>query len=151
MKQNNVKSCNLIDNFNIKWSIKILVLSFALSVSFSILSDSILSHTSFFISLIIIVFLLLVGVIADMCGVAITSCNIEKFEHNKEVNKTYLTAINLIKSSDKISVICCDIIGDICSILSGACGASIVYKLISNGVGEANTILVSSCVNLLKW
>lgn len=143
-----IKSCNLIDNFNFKWSIKILILSFALSISFSIISDSLLTTASVIIAILIIFLLMFIGVVADMCGVAITSCNIDKFyEKEKRGEKYAKEAIILIKNSDKISVICCDIIGDICSILSGACGASIVYKLISNGIGEHYVMFVSSFVS----
>ncbi len=143
-----IMTCNLIDNFNLKWSIKILVLSFVLSTVFSLLSDVLLTSASFLLASLIILVLMFVGVIFDMIGVAITSCNAERFvQMQKDGVKYAKESLYLIKNSDKISVICCDIIGDICSILSGACGACIVYKLISTGIESSLVTLVSAVVS----
>lgn len=143
-----IKASNLIDNFNLQWSVRFLVLSFFLSVGFSLLSDTFVSSSSLLIALIIIFVLMFLGVFSDMCGVAITSCNLERFEYLcKQQVKYAREATILVKNSDKISVICCDIIGDICSILCGACGTSIVYKIIVNGVGTEYLVLVSSLVS----
>ncbi len=144
---NKIKTKNLKENLNIAWSFKILGLSFILSVAFSIISDMVLTHTSFIISIIMILLFMAIGVVSDMIGVAVTSCNKTNQLDKIKDEKTKKISIDLVNNSDKISVICCDIIGDICSILSGACGASIVYKLIMFGSSAHNDIIISSCVS----
>ena len=143
---NKTKITNIKDELNIKWSFKILFLSFILSVTFSVASDMVLTHTSFVVSVIMIFVFMLIGVVFDMIGVAVTCCGLDKFEKTKD-EKIKKISLSLISNSDKISVICCDIVGDICSILSGACGASIVYKLIIYGNQQICDILISSCVS----
>ena len=148
-KNKNIHTASFKQNLNIKWALKVLLLSFTLSVSFSLLSDIVLTHTSFIISIIMIILFMLVGVIADMIGVAITSCSEESLNNIRD-EKIKKICFMLTNNSDKISVICCDIIGDICSILSGACGASIVYKLITIGFeGFADGIISASVSGLI--
>ena len=148
-KNNNARTTNLKESLNIKWALKILLLSFVLSVSFSLISDIVLTHASFIISIIMIFVFMILGVLSDMIGVAITCCNKDKIIDIKD-KSIKETCLSLLNNSDKISVICCDIIGDISSMLSGACGASIVYKLITFGLqGYADGLISASVSGLI--
>jgi CBS domain containing-hemolysin-like protein len=140
-----ISTCGIKDEVNFLWSFKILILSFLLSVFFSFLSETVLTHTSMIFSIAIILIFMFIGVISDMCGVAITSCY-SKFETVKN-EKHQKMCKQLVKNSDKISVVCCDIIGDICSILSGACGASIIFKVVSYNNLDINVGILSTCVS----
>ncbi|MBQ8749112.1 MAG: hypothetical protein IJZ29_01395 [Clostridia bacterium] len=133
---------------NWTWSFKILFLSLALSISFSIISEMALNGTSIFISILIIISFLIVNVAFDMVGVAITAGNISYFE--ELANRKMVGAkesLLLLRNADKVSVLCCDIIGDICGILSGACGASIVFKIIGESANKPVAMIISAVIS----
>lgn len=139
---------NRIKNVSWKWSIKILFLSLALSISFSIISEMVLNGASITISILIIIAFLIINVISDMVGVAITAGNIEDFEQLSKDNITGAReGVVLLKNADKISVLCCDIIGDICGILSGACGASILLKVVVINSDSPVIIILSALIS----
>lgn len=145
--KNNMVRINSKKNINLNWSIKIFFLTLALSISFSILSELVLNTASILISIFIIVLFLTINVFMDMIGVAVTAGSIVEF--NKLVKDNIKGAKEgrlLLTNAEKVSVFCCDIIGDICGILSGACGASILIKIIS----ESNSpikIIISSIIS----
>ncbi|MDD4276184.1 MAG: hypothetical protein PHO33_04330 [Clostridia bacterium] len=132
------------------WSIKILFLSFALSMSFSILSEMAMSSATIFIAILVIILLLSIGIIFDMVGVAMTAGNIEPFlaMASKKVRGAK-ESILLLKNAEKVSVFCCDIVGDICGILCGASGAAIVIKIVQESSNPSLTILISSLVSAM--
>ena len=115
---------------NKKWLCQIFLLSLELSIAFSLLAQLTLSHTNLAISLILIAVLIIISVIADIVGVAVTACNVKPLLEN--IEKGVFGArlgLRIVKQADKASSICSDVIGDICSILSGAGGVSITLQL----------------------
>lgn len=81
--------------------------------------------------MIIILFLVIfIGIIFDMIGVAVLSANEASF-HAKASNKIYgaKKSVELIKNANRTSSVCCDVVGDICGIISGALAASLVILL----------------------
>ncbi len=126
------------------WSIKILVLSFALSICFGILSEMVLSGTGIIIAVLIIIVFVTISIIADMIGVGTTAANIQPFRAmaSKKVRGAK-EAIRLLLKADRVSSICCDVIGDVCGILSGAAGASIAVKVAVESSSALNIIIAS--------
>ena len=127
------------------WPIKVLVLSFALTIFFGISSELLLSGAGIAISILIIVIFVAIAIVSDMIGVAITACNVQPFRAmaSKKVRGAK-EAIKLLNKADRVSSICCDVIGDICGILSGAAGASIIVKIVSESSSTALSIIISS-------
>lgn len=130
------------------WPIWVFFITFAISFSMSFLSETALTGVSVPIAIFFLFCLILLGILFDILGVAVTSGDIiaynamaaKKIRGAKE-------AIMLIKKASVISNICNDVIGDICGIVSGAMGAAIVATLI---VGEGSktelmySVLISS-------
>ena len=131
----------------IKWSLRLLLLSFALSLCFAILSEVFLSGTGVVIAIIVIVVFILISIVFDMIAMATTAANIEPFRAmaSKKVRGAK-EAIRLINNADKVSSISADVIGDICGILSGSAGASIVIKIAIQS-NSALSIIVASLVS----
>lgn len=126
MKKRNEK------NSEAKWFIKVSIMAFGLSIFFSFLSNLAVSKLTTIPSIIILVVVILIGIIFDIVGVAVTVANENEF-HAKATKKLHgaKKSINLIKNSSKVSNICADVIGDICGVLSGALSASIAIKIMS--------------------
>lgn len=132
------------------WPVKILVITLFLSLSFSVLSEVLLSNVGIAVSVVVIVFLLVVGIISDMIGVATTACSLEPFTAmcSRKVRGARV-AMGLVKNAEKVSSICNDVVGDICGILSGAAGASITVKFISENMTNSIQILIAASVSAI--
>ena len=63
-----------------------------------------------------------------MIGVSVASLKKEKLELLKD-EVGYKTAIKMSNNIDKISSFCGDVVGDICGILSGAGGVSLIVNM----------------------
>lgn len=132
------------------WPVKVFFLAIFLSFTFSIISEMALSNAGIAIAIIVILLFIAISILFDMLGVAVTSSSIEPFlamasRHVKGSKQ----AISLIKNADRISAICTDVIGDICSILSGAAGASILTKIAVASSGDFTSIAIASTVSAL--
>ena len=55
--------------------------------------------------------------------------------------------VKLIKNASKVSSICCDVVGDICGIISGSAGVTIVALIIK--ITNINELLISLLVTAL--
>lgn len=126
------------------WSIKILILSFALSMCFGIVSELVLGITGIAVAILVIIVFVSLSIITDMIGVATTSASTEPFRAmaSKKVRGAK-EALKLLSKADRVSSICCDVIGDVCGILSGAAGASIVVKFALEAESPLSIIIAS--------
>lgn len=132
------------------WPLKILVLTLVLSFSFSVLSELVLSSAGIVISIFIIIALLVLAVLFDMIGVAAASCSLDPFTamSSRKVRGAK-EAIFIVKKADRIASICNDVIGDICGIISGAAGATIVASILVNSNSSSYNILIAAGMSAL--
>ncbi len=132
---------------NLRWAYKTFILSISLSIVFSVLSQSLFPNLSIFWSVFIIVFFITIAVIFDMIGIAVASLD-EKMLQKFEEHSGYKTAMTLCKNTEKVSSFCGDMVGDICGILSGAGGVSLVLnmRIYEPSVYFIVTCLVSSLI-----
>ncbi len=108
------------------WTIKIIIMAFAISIVFSLASEIVMPKVNTITSIIILTLFIVIGIIFDMIGVAVTTCDIKPFHsmNSKKINYAK-TAIKLINNNAKVSSFCNDVIGDICGIISGSAGVII--------------------------
>lgn len=125
-----------------KWAFKVFILSISLSIIFSLVSQSLLPSLSPFFSIFVIVFFVFVSVIFDMVAVAFTSINKEQLDKFKNENG-YVIAVKLCERADKVASFGGDVVGDICGILSGAGGVSLVVNM---NIQDTNLNLVVTCL-----
>ncbi len=127
---------------NLRWAFKTLILSISLSIVFSVVSQSLFPKLSIFLSLFVIAFFIIVSVVFDMISVAVTSIDenaIKKYEKEKGYN----TALKLCQIKERVSSFCGDVVGDICGILSGAGGVSLVVNM---NLTDPNVYFIVTCV-----
>ncbi len=131
-----------------KWVIQAFLLTFVLSGIVSFISNNGVEKLNIFLSIIILVIVMLVGILFDMLGVAVTIAPEEEL-HAKATKKAKgaKASLKLIKNSSKVANICADVIGDVCGVVSGAISAMIAFK-ISNTYNLPNNIqfLISAFV-----
>ncbi len=112
------------------WWIKATVISLVLSAFFSYLSEIVSNAEQIVVVIVLLAFLILSGILFDAIGIAVTSCDTTPII-SMASRKVYgaKTALWLTKNSDTVSSVCNDIVGDIFSIISGACSAALVVKI----------------------
>ncbi len=126
------------------WTIKVFILTFVLAIIFSLISNF-LGNFNNFVLVICILSILVIGIIFDVIGVAVLSCDIKAF-HSRASQKIKgaRTAIRLIKNSSSVSSFCNDVVGDVCGIVSGSLVTVLVVNLfLSNNLSMWNVILSS--------
>ncbi len=117
---------------NIRWSITLMIVAAVISVILSFVSEIAMKDVSLLVGTIIILVFIGIGVLFDTIGVAVTAADEAPFHamSAKRV-KGARTAVKLKKSSDKVSSFCCDVIGDICGIISGAASVAVAARMTS--------------------
>ena len=132
----------------LRWPIVVLFTAMFISLSFSVLSEIALDGAGLATAIIVIVVFILIAVITDIFGVAITAVDITPFRSmSAKKVRGAKEAIVLIKNADKVASIFADILGDICGILSGVSGA-VVASLFLQGVADnLEQIVIASIVS----
>lgn len=131
-----------------RWPLIVLALSFTLSMAFGVLSEVALDGANIAVAVIVIVVFLVIAIITDMIGVAITACDEKNFRAMAARKvRGAKEAIILQKKADRVSSIVADILGDICSILSGAAGAAVSAALIMQSMSDFVDIVIASLVS----
>ena len=136
-KQNQKKSFEekkaLEKKKNARWVLRTFALTLVLSSSFLVITEKVTEKGSLALSFVILVLLISIGILFDMIGTATASADIEPFVSKaSRKDKSAVMAIKLLKNAEKVSSFCNDIVGDICSIVSGGCASSIVLVLVNN-------------------
>ena len=114
------------------WAITVTVISFILSISILFVSTGLFEKISPFWSFLVVLIIVMIGVLFDLIGVAVTAADEKPF--HAMASKKYAgapQAICLIRNADKVASICNDVVGDICGVVSGTAGAAIVYRIFS--------------------
>ena len=104
-----------------------------LTILVALLSYSWIESISFFPAVVILIIIILIGVVSDMIGIAAAAAD-EKPFHAKASKKVFgaKKGLFLVKHANRVSNFMCDIIGDICGIISGSLGTIIVIKMVNN-------------------
>lgn len=114
-----------------KWALRITFWTFLLAALISLASQILTGYIeSLGISILILMVIILIGVSADIIGIAATAAE-EKPFHAKAAKKVLgaKEAIFFVRNADVVSNFSNDVIGDISGIVSGTLGALIVFQI----------------------
>ena len=137
---------------DIKWILTITAIAYVLSIFFSFFTESVMPKVGAITGIIVLLVIVIVGVLFDVIGVAITACDIKPFNSmaSKKV-KGSKTALLLIKNAEKVSAFCNDVVGDVCGVISGSV-AILISLVISNELNinvTFTTLITTSLVAAL--
>lgn len=115
---------------NVRWVIKIVLISISISMVLTFVSSEVLGSAGYIVAFAFLFVFIFVGIVADVIGVAVMSASLAPF-HSMAAHKEPGAAegIRLIRNAEKVSSICNDIFGDICGIISGSMSALIISRL----------------------
>ena len=142
LAQNKKKEKIKKETVNWSWIFKILIMSFTISFGMSFVAQMTIPNLSLVFGIIVTLLFIGIGILFDIVGVSVTGADEAVFHSmNSRKVKGASVAVKFKKNADKVSSFCCDVIGDICGIVSGAAGTTIAL-LLSKNLGL--DILVSS-------
>ncbi len=116
-----------------RWALVIFFVTIFISGIISLISEEIMAVSGMAVAFVILLAIILVGIIFDIIGVAVTSAD-EKPFHSMAARKVpgARESINLLRSAEKVSSICNDVVGDICGVVSGSASATIAAQILHN-------------------
>lgn len=120
-------------NKTIRWVVTIFLVTIFVSGTISFVSDIIMESSSMIVAFLILLAIVLIGIVFDIIGVAVTSAD-EKPFHSMSARKVPggLEAIRLLRNAERVSSICNDVVGDICGVVSGSASATIAAQVLQN-------------------
>ena len=115
-----------------RWALTIFLVTIAVSATISFVSGEVMNRSSIAVAFLILLFIVAVGIVFDIVGVAVPSAD-EKPFHSMASRRVpgAKEAIRLLRSAGKVSSICNDVIGDICGVVSGAASATIAARALT--------------------
>lgn len=118
---------------SIQWVVTIFFVTMLISGTISFISDEIMESSSMVVAFIILLIIVLIGILFDIIGVAVTSAD-EKPFHSMAARKVpgSQEAIRLLRNAERVSSICNDVVGDICGVVSGSASATIAAQILRN-------------------
>lgn len=120
-------------NKAIRWVVTIFLVTIVVSGTISFVSEEIMSVSGIAVAFCILLVIVMIGIIFDIIGVAVTSAD-EKPFHSMAARKVpgAAEAIKLLRRAEKVSSICNDVIGDICGVVSGSASATIAALMLQS-------------------
>ena len=120
----------------------IFAMTMVISGVMSFASSQLLDGAGMALSFIILICIVLIGIIFDVIGVAVTTADETPFHAmaSRKVPEAR-DALRLIRNANRVSSFCNDVIGDICGVISGSASAVIAARVIAAGVGGTQMIV----------
>ena len=137
-------------NKTIRWVVTIFFVTIFVSGMITMISDQIMAQSSMTVAFLILFAIVLIGIIFDIIGVAVTSAD-EKPFHSMAARKVVgaQESISLLRNAERVSSICNDVVGDICGVVSGSASATIAAQVLRNfeiGWPQIVSLLMSALV-----
>ena len=115
---------------NIRWLIKIVLISLVASIVFTLASTEILGNTGYIMSFAILAIFIIVGIVFDVVGIAVTAATEAPFNSMAtRRQRGAIEALRLVKNANRVTCYCNDVIGDVTGIVSGTTAALIAARL----------------------
>ena len=129
-------------NKTIRWVVTIFFVTILVSGTISFASDLIMANSTMLVAFIILLAIVLIGILFDVIGVAVTSAD-EKPFHSMAARKVpgAQESIRLLRNAERVSSICNDVVGDICGVVSGSASATIAAQVLRNFEFTAESVI----------
>lgn len=120
-------------NKTIRWVVTIFLVTMFVSGMITLIADEVMARSGIVTAFLILLVIVLVGILFDVIGVAVTSADETPF-HSMAARKVpgAQDAIRLLRNAERVSSICNDVVGDICGVVSGSASATISVQLLTH-------------------
>lgn len=118
---------------DLHWVGTVFAVTILISGGFSFLSSILLNHVHTAAAFLVLFLIVLIGILFDVIGVAVTAAEEKPFHSMAARNVPEARdAIRLIRHAGRVSSFCNDVVGDICGVISGSASAAIAARVILN-------------------
>ena len=118
-----------------RWVITVVLLTFVISALLQMIQAGLMNSVNLAMAFVILIVFVLIGILFDIIGVAVTSANEIPFHSlSSQKIRGAKEAVRLIRSADRVGSFCNDVIGDIVGIISGGTTTVIVTMILSSGI-----------------
>lgn len=125
-----------------RWVITVIVITFVISALLQMIQSGLMSRVNLAMAFVILIVFVLIGILFDIIGVAVTSASEIPFHSlSSQKIRGAKESVRLIRSADRVGSFCNDVIGDIVGIISGSATTAIVAMIISSGVNLSNLLV----------
>ncbi len=125
-----------------KWITTIFGITIGISAAMSFLSNEVLSGGGLILSFTVLLAIVLLGIVFDIIGMAVTAADEKPFHSMASKKMTEATvAIRMIRRAERVSSFCNDVVGDICGVVSGSASAVIVTRVLVDMQPTADSIV----------
>ena len=130
---------------DVRWVITIILISFTISFFLSFISEMTVPRFNLLVAILISLVFISIGILFDIIGVSVTAAD-EKVFHSMNSRKVKGAdiAVKFKKNSDKVSSFCCDVIGDICGVISGS--TAVAISILINKATNINLLFITLIV-----
>lgn len=127
-----------------RWVITVILITFVISSLLQMIQAGLMSKVNLAMAFVILITFVMIGILFDIIGVAVTSANETPFHSlSSQKIRGAKEAVRLIRSADRVGSFCNDVIGDIVGIISGSATTVIVTMVISSGIDFNNFALTT--------
>lgn len=127
-----------------RWVITVILITFVISSLLQMIQAGLMSKVNLAMAFVILITFVMIGILFDIIGVAVTSANETPFHSlSSQKIRGAKEAVRLIRSADRVGSFCNDVIGDIVGIISGSATTVIVTMIISSGIDFNNFALTT--------
>ncbi len=136
-----------------RWVVTVILLTFVISSILQMIQAGLMSKVNLAMAFVILITFVLIGILFDIIGVAVTSANETPFHSlSSQKIRGAKEAVRLIRNADRVGSFCNDVIGDIVGIISGSATTVIVAMIISSGINITSfalTVVMTALVAAL--
>lgn len=119
-----------------RWIITVILITFVISSLLQMIQAGLMNKVNLAMAFVILISFVLIGIVFDVIGVAVTSANEVPFHSlSSQKIRGAKESVRLIRSADRVGSFCNDVIGDIVGIISGSATTVIVAMIMSSGIG----------------
>ena len=127
-----------------RWVVTVVLMTFAISSIMQMIQAGLMSNVNLAMAFVILIVFVLIGIIFDIIGVAVTSANEIPFHSlSSQKIRGAKEAVRLIRSADRVGSFCNDVIGDIVGIISGSATTVIVAMILNSGLHFNDFVLTT--------
>lgn len=127
-----------------RWVVTVILITFVISSLLQMIQAGLMSKVNLAMAFVILITFVLIGILFDIIGVAVTSANEVPFHSlSSQKIRGAKEAVRLIRSADRVGSFCNDVIGDIVGIISGATTTVIVSMVLTSGISISSFALTT--------
>ncbi len=127
-----------------RWVITVILMSFIISSLMQMIQAGLMSKVNLAMAFVILIVFILIGIVFDIVGVAVTSASEIPFHSlSSQKIRGAKESVRLIRAADRVGSFCNDVIGDIVGIISGSATTVIVTMIVYFGINISNFVLTT--------